>query len=48
MWVAVCQTLLSDIKNIYLVLSKIVRYFLKKEENTKKYVQLNYDYKDNE
>jgi hypothetical protein len=25
-----------------------VRYFLKKEENTKKYVQLNYDYKDNE
>jgi len=34
MWGSVCQTAHSDMKNIYLVFSKIVRYFLKKEENT--------------
>lgn len=28
-------------KNIYMIVSKIVMYFLKKEENTKKYAQLN-------
>lgn len=40
MWSNLSQTVHSDLKSVYLVISKITRYFVKKEENTKKYTTL--------
>ena len=40
MWSNLSQTVHSDLKSVYLVISKITRYFVKKEENTKKYATL--------